>query len=333
MNPYEILDSIYLDPKNPASFSSISNLYNAVNGKIDRKVIKDYLATKISYTRHFPKRKKFKRRKIIAYKRDDIWSIDLAILDMLSHYNSGYKYLLVCIDILSNFIWVEATKKKTGDAVSEAFKTILKRAKPRKPKFIASDHGTEFYSKPFFNVLDDNGIKLYSTKTGIKSSNAERAIRNIKNRLFKFMTEKQKWSYISVLQDIVNGINNSKSRVLGNITPAEVNRDNEQDIFNLKFKYNNNKIPYKYKLNDVVRKAEQVTVFSRGFRPNYSASVYKITNVLNTDPHTYQIAQIKSNNELEDPLLRLYYAEELVPASIGTQGLIKEPPKRKKKRW
>ena len=73
--------------------------------------------------------------------------MDLA--DMQSHAkeNDGYRYLLVCIDVFSKYVWVIPLKNKTGPALVTAFKEILESG--RKPQKIQTDEGTEFFNKTF----------------------------------------------------------------------------------------------------------------------------------------------------------------------------------------
>ena len=43
---------------------------------------------------HKPIIRKFKKRKVYSYFRDNIWGVDLANMQSLSKYNKGIKYLL-----------------------------------------------------------------------------------------------------------------------------------------------------------------------------------------------------------------------------------------------
>ena len=46
---------------------------------------------------------------------------------------SGMRYLLTVVDVLSKYAWVEPLKAKTGVAVAAVFERILKRAQGRHP--------------------------------------------------------------------------------------------------------------------------------------------------------------------------------------------------------
>ena len=46
-------------------------------------------------------------------------------MQSLSNYNDGVKFLLTCIDTFSKYAWVRPLKNKSGQSVTEAFKSIL----------------------------------------------------------------------------------------------------------------------------------------------------------------------------------------------------------------
>ena len=58
--------------------------------------------------------RKFKRRKVYLSFRDNIWDADLADMQSLSKYNTGIKYLICAIDLLSKYAWAVPLKYKRG---------------------------------------------------------------------------------------------------------------------------------------------------------------------------------------------------------------------------
>ena len=56
--------------------------------------------------------KTFKRRKVYARFKYNIWAADLAKMRPLSSKNRGVKYLLCVIDVFSKYDWVESLKGK-----------------------------------------------------------------------------------------------------------------------------------------------------------------------------------------------------------------------------
>ena len=74
---------------------------------------------------HKPIIKKFKKRKVYSFFRDNIWGVDLADMQSLSKYNKGIKYLLCAIDLFSKYAWVIPLKDKKGVRIFNAFQKIL----------------------------------------------------------------------------------------------------------------------------------------------------------------------------------------------------------------
>ena len=131
--------------------------------------------------------RKFKKRKVYSFFRDNIWGVDLADMQSLSKYNKGIKYLLCAIDLFSKYAWVVPLKDKKGTSIVNAFQKII--SKGRKPNKIWVDQGGEFYNKLFKRFLKLNNIEMYSTYNEGKSVIAERFIRTLKNKTFKHITD------------------------------------------------------------------------------------------------------------------------------------------------
>ena len=131
--------------------------------------------------------KKFTKRKIHAAFKDNTWGADLAIMQLLSRYNKGIRFLLYVIDIFSKYAWVVPLKDKKGVSIVTAFQSILKQSN-RKPNKIWMDKGSEFCNATFKKWLQDNDIVMYSTHDEGKSVVAEKFIRTLKSKIYKHMT-------------------------------------------------------------------------------------------------------------------------------------------------
>ena len=113
-------------------------------------------------------------------------------------------------------------KDKRGSSIVNAFEKII--SKGRKPNKIWADQGGEFYSKLFKRFLKIKNIEMYSTFNEGKSVIAERFIRTLKNKIFKYMTAISKNVYIDILDDIVNKYNNTVHRII-KMKPIDVTSD------------------------------------------------------------------------------------------------------------
>ena len=129
---------------------------------------------------HKPIIRKFKKRKVYSSFKDNIWSVDLADMQLISKHNKGIRYLLCAIDLFSKYDWVVSLKDKKGATITNAFQSILDSSK-RKPNKIWVDQGSEFYNNVFKKWLKDNGISMYSAYNEGKSAVAERFIKTLKN--------------------------------------------------------------------------------------------------------------------------------------------------------
>ena len=132
---------------------------------------------------HIPIIIKFKKRKIHAAFKDNIWGADLAEMQLLSRYNKGIRFLLCVIDIFSKYAWVLPLKDKKGVSIVTAFQSILKQSN-RKPNKIWVDKDSEFYNTSFKKWLEDNDIVMHSTHNEGKSVVAERLIRTLKSKFY-----------------------------------------------------------------------------------------------------------------------------------------------------
>ena len=158
---------------------------------------------------HKPIIRKFGKRKVYSIFKDKVWGVDLADMQLLSKYNKEIRVLLCVIDIFSKYAWVVPLKDKKGISIVKAFQIILKQSNSRKTNKIWVDKGSEFYNAFFKKWLQDNDIAMYSTHNEGKSVVAERFIRTLKSKIYKYMTSISKNVYIDKLDNIVDEYNNT----------------------------------------------------------------------------------------------------------------------------
>ena len=112
-----------------------------------------------------------------------------------------------------------------------------------------------------------------------KSVVAERFIRTLKIKIYKYMTSISKNVYIDELDDIVNEYNTYHRTI--KVKPVEV-KDNTYIDFK---KEVSDKDP-KFKVGDHVRISKYKNIFAKGYTPNWSEEVFVIKKVKNTVPWT-----------------------------------------------
>ena len=115
-------------------------------------------------------------------------------MPLISKFNKGFRFLLCIIDIFSKYAWVVPLKDKKGVSIVDAFQKILDDSN-RKPNKIWVDKGSEFYNNSFKKWLKDNNIEMYSAHNEGKSVVAERFIKTLKTKIYKYMTSISKNIY------------------------------------------------------------------------------------------------------------------------------------------
>jgi transposase InsO family protein len=268
-----ILKKIFYDPLHPAGYGTVKNLHNAVKDQgISKRQIVKWLQKQKTYTLHKPVRKKFPRRQVEVRQIDQQFQADLADMSNISEYNRGIRYLLVVIDSFSRYCWVVPINNKRPKTIIAAFKKILKE---RQPDCIYTDNGTEFKNKDFKAFLKKEGIQFFTAHNSeTKASIAERMIRTLKTRLYKYFTAKNTWRYLDILPRIVKGYNHRIHRSI-QMAPVNVSYDNANKIRNLLTakKY---QIKFKFNMGDTVRASKTKHYFDKGYYPNYTEEIFTV---------------------------------------------------------
>ena len=134
-------------------------------------------------------------------------------MQLISKFTKGFRFLLCVIDIFSKYVWVVPLKDKKGVSIVDAFQKILDDSN-RKPNKIWVDKGSEFYNNSFKKWLKDNDIEMYLIHNEGKSVVAERFIRTLMTKIYRYMTSISKNVYIDKLDDLVNEYNNIYHRII-----------------------------------------------------------------------------------------------------------------------
>ena len=210
-------DKAFNIAKNPKYDRYYRGLASMVYKFFDKKSTGSSMANKPNYQLanklHIPIIRKFLKRKVYSGFKDNIWGADLADIKSISKLNKRFRFLLCVIDIFSKYAWVVPLKDKKGATIVNAFQKILDKS-GQKPNKIWVDKGSEFYNNSVKKWLKDNNIEMYSIHNEGKSVVAERFIRTLKNKFYKYMTVTSKNVYINKLDDIVREYSNTYHRTI-----------------------------------------------------------------------------------------------------------------------
>ena len=141
---------------------------------------------------------------------------------------------------------------------------------------------------------------MYSTNNEEKSVVAERFIKTLKNKVYKYMTSVSKNVYIRRLDNMVNKYNNtyhSKTKMKPTDAKSKTYIGSSKEI--------KDKNP-KSKIDDNVRMSKYKNVLANGYTPNWSEEVFEINKVKNTVLWTYVIIDLNG-----EEVVGTFYENEL----------------------
>lgn len=316
------LERIYYDTTNSACFAGSEPLIRKTKNKYDPRKTKNWLLTQDAYTLHTEKKKRFPRNKYIVNNIDDLWQADLAVLKNFSHYNNGVKYLMVVIDVFSKYGWIRPLKRKTGKEVNEAFVSIFKED-GRKPINLQCDKGREFVSHVSKNFFKKHDINFYTTRNpDTKAAVAERFLKTIKTRLWRYFTYKNTFRYIDVIQDLVRAYNHTVHSSI-KMAPADVNERNLLRVWRNLYSKKEIYVVPKLKVGDTVRISRDKKHFAKGYERNWSKEIFIVTRVIRHPVPVYELKDLADEvidgtfyeQELQKVIIpkhKLYEVEEVI---------------------
>lgn len=229
-----------------------------------------------------PLKPKGKTRDVKCYYPKHIYSADLVVFDKYGRQNQGYKYVLTCIDCYSRYAFTYPLKTKGGREIVKAFQSIFEEGTP---EHLWTDRGKEFTNKIVRALLKRERVNLYHTNSDIKASITERFNRTLRNKMFRDMTERSTREWLSTLPTITATYNDTPHTFLKGDTPTQVFEGKSSYPIEAKVSLK----PPKFKEGDIVRMRYKRGTFDRGYYPNWSWQTYRITDVHDTNPHTYSI--------------------------------------------
>ena len=131
-------------------------------------------------------------------------------------------------------------------------------------------------------------IKTCSTHNKGKSVDAEIFIRNLKNKIEKYMALILKNVCIDKIEDMIDfdKQNNTHHKTI-KMKPIDV-----KPITYVNFEVENNEKDLKFKVGDNLKISKYKKVFARAYTPNWSEEVFIIKKVRNTVPQAHIISEL-----------------------------------------
>ena len=303
MKPAEAqLKKHYYEADKAGSYGGVEALRRVTKQK--KTKIKNWLSFQDAYTLHKPVLKRFPRRRVIVSGRLQQFQADLIDLRTLKKANDGYCYLLTCIDVFSKFAWCVPLKDKSGKSLVGAFKDIFRKTPP--PRKLQTDKGTEFKNRDFQQFLKENKIRFFTTENeDIKASVVERFNRTLKEKMWRYFTFHRTFRYLEEIQKFLRVYNNSPHRSIG-MSPAEVNNENQEDVWQRLYGSERRKITHRLKVGDRVRLAQARGQFKKGYTASWTQELFTVSRLHLSNPPTYVI-----EDDAGEEITGTFYEQEI----------------------
>ena len=206
-------------------------------------------------------------------------------------------------------------KNKSGLSITNGFKIVLGESpqggsESRKPEKNWVDRGSEFYNKTFESLLKEYETKLYSNYSDLKAVFIERFNRTLLHIINKPMFINGDGNWVNILNDAVVTYNNNIHSTI-DMTPVDASYNPDKVKYTFSFK----NIKPKLKVGDYVRNADKRNIFSKGYTSNWNRELFKVNEVLKTQPPTYKIEDIKG-----EIIEGKYYERELLKSEFDFES-------------
>ena len=107
-------------------FPAATKLYQIAKGKGMDVKLKDIIAfEKILLPQQIHKTRREEEGHIASIAPNERFQIDLLDMQKLSRSNSGYKWIVTCVDVFTRFAWCRPIKSKRSTDVLPAIKSIF----------------------------------------------------------------------------------------------------------------------------------------------------------------------------------------------------------------
>ena len=277
---YTNIHNANTNPDNSTAFGSREKFLRGT--KCSSKHVDRYLNSSETYTKFKLTGKRFTRLKVVSYRLNEVWSIDLADMQQLATQNSGVRYLFLALDTLSRFLWVVGVKSKTSKACTDALKKISATNRQRSQNLFIqklsrkkwADQGKGFAGK-FSQFCKKNGIEIYYTRSE-NSVVAERYIRTLKSIICRYLHKHDIYRYIDQLGKFVSIISNRINRMT-KLAPITVSQKDVPQLVSLC-----NTMPPqrpKFKVGDRVRIRKKSETFHRCYRIQFTEELFTISHI------------------------------------------------------
>ena len=316
------LKSLYYNTNSAAAFGTAATLYNVVRSEgkhhITLASIQEWLRKQKAYAFFKKAEKRFPRERVVVSEKNRQWDCDTLSMAFYRKHNHDYAFILVCIDIFTRFLYTRPLKTLQALETKEAFQDIVSTS--FKPYSIRTDRGSEFLGSHMKKYLNSQGIKHILTNNELKSSYAERVNRTLRSRIARLIRGKNSFDWVSYIQDLTEGYNNTKHRSLGTTPVGALCETKSSELWRRQYL----ELPtvtgafhtkFILQIGDRVRASYLTGPFHRNHDENWTREIFTVTHSrLNQGFQKYKVKTLDN-----DPVEGEFYQEELQKTDDGSE--------------
>ena len=334
----QYIRNLYLNLSNPTSFTSPEKIFQYLKRhgkyKVPLSQIKKILQDIPTYTLHRKRIDKGKKAQAVCRNTHYLFYSDACHMTSYADANK-HKYFILNINCLTRQLEATAVPDLTSYTVSRVLDKYLKR---NHYEYMYSDCGSEYIGKPTQLVLKSHNCKHIVATSGMKSFLAEISIKNIKNRLTRYMYTKKTRKWPSILPLVVKNYNNSPHTRLGNLSPNEAANLSLHKLWSIV--YEKEKIPRlkqrklrrkpkvrpltQLRVGDKVRISKIQKLFKK-YDTNYSSEIFEIISV----EIKSRVPVFRIKDQQNSIISGIFYSNELVKVEDAKHFIIDSILKKK----
>jgi hypothetical protein len=218
---------------------------------------------------------------IIASYPDQLWQLDIFILQKYVKYNKGYRDMLCAVDVFTRRAYVVSMKQKDLESVIKAIKMMFKLYGV--PDNIMSDSDSTFTSHEFQKLMKEKEITHDMVPVGDHKSLGivDRFARTLKTKLTKIFIARKETNWIDYIDKVVEKYNNTEHSGIGDIKPIHANEPYYVHLIAAinKEKSLKNERKADLTIGDKVRVVEMDSIFQKGTEGRFSDDVYTVKHI------------------------------------------------------
>ena len=218
---------------------------------------------------------------IVASYPNQMWQLDIFILQKYVKHNNGYRDMLCAIDVFTRKAYIISMKNKDLESVMSAIKLMFKLYGT--PEKIMSDSDSTFTSHEFQKLMDSKDVLHDMVPIGDHHSLGivDRFARTLKAKLTKIFIARNNTNWVDYIDKVVEKYNNTEHSGIGEIKPNDATEPyNMQLIASI----NHQKSVKNERLSDLtkgdkVRIVEKSSVFQKGTEGKFSNEVFTVKSI------------------------------------------------------